>query len=84
VGYVSGPGVKRVEAASLITTNDDDVHGMFFFLTRKNTLNLSSVSLHETFSGTLHSYGQIPSTRVACLSTRRPIGTLTQIDIPSA
>ena len=44
-----GLGVKSGEAASLNATNDD-VHGMFFVITRINTLNQSGMSLHKTFS----------------------------------
>ena len=43
-------GVKRVEASSLNVANDDDVYGMFFVITRTNSLSLSGVSLHDTFS----------------------------------
>jgi len=50
VGYVSGPSVKSGEAASLNSTNDDDVHGIFFVITRINSLNESGMSLHKTFS----------------------------------
>lgn len=50
MGYVSGTGVKIVEAASYNAVNDDDVHGLFFVITRTYTLNKSGLSLHETFS----------------------------------
>lgn len=46
----SGPGVKSGEAALLNAANGDDVHGIFFVITRINTLNQSGMSLHETFS----------------------------------
>ena len=32
--YVSGPGVKGVEVISLIAANDDDVHGILFFINK--------------------------------------------------
>ena len=60
MGTSLGPGVKSGEVDSLNATNDNDVHGMLFVITRMNNLNQSAMSLHETFSGTLTHMGKFP------------------------
>lgn len=45
-----GPVSRVWRPLHLIATNHDDVHNMFFVITRKNTLNKGGVYPHETLS----------------------------------